>query len=142
MTNTTLPRTTLADFERYHAKTLRRPTKRASFREVITTLVASIVMTPFAFVTTLIIPIMGPVTVLLGLSLTAMYLFFRRSIVIASAAVLSSALFWSVLFGTIQSYKNDLDVVLFCLTALGIPVTFMYSMFIGAQIWIVRGGVE
>jgi hypothetical protein len=47
-----------------------------------------------------------------------------------------------VLFGTIQSYKNDLDVLLFFLTALGIPVTLMYCMFIGSQIWIVRGGVE
>jgi hypothetical protein len=99
-------------------------------------------MTPFAFVTASIIPIMGPVTVLLGLTLTALYLFFRRSFVITAVAVLSSMLFWTVLFGTVQSYKNDLDVVLFFLTALGIPVTFIYSMFIGAQIWIVRGGVE
>jgi hypothetical protein len=85
---------------------------------------------------------MGPVTVLLGLFLTALYLVFRRSFIISGVAVLSSVLFWSVLFGTIQSYKNDLDVVLFFLTALGIPVTFMYCMFIGSQIWIVRGGVE
>jgi len=142
MTNVSTPSITLADFERRHAKSLRRSPARASFREAWVTLLISIVMTPFAFVTTLIIPIMGPVTVLLGLTLTALYLFYRRSIILASVAVLSSTLFWSVLFGTIQSYKNDLDVVLFFLTALGIPVTFIYCMFIGSQIWIIRGGAD
>ncbi len=142
MVDAFMPRITIAEFEKYHAKALRRPTPRASLYEAFITLVISTVMTPFAFVTASIIPVMGPVTVLLGLSLTALYLVFRRSFIIGGVAVLSSVLFWSVLFGTIQSYKNDLDVVLFFLTALGIPVTFMYCMFIGSQIWIVRGGVE
>ncbi len=137
-----MPQVTIAEFEKYHTKMFSRPTRRVSLSEVAITLVLSTVMTPFAFVTASIIPIMGPVTVLLGLTLTALYLFFRRSFVITAVAVLSSMLFWTVLFGTVQSYKNDLDVVLFFLTALGIPVTFIYSMFIGAQIWIVRGGVE
>ncbi len=137
-----MPQVTIAEFEKYHAKRFSRSTPRASLYEVIVTLVLSTVMTPFAFVTASIIPIMGPVTVLLGLSLTALYLFFRRSFIIAAAAGLSSLLFWSALFGTVQSYKNDLDVALFFFTALGIPVTFIYSMFIGSQIWIVRGGVE
>ncbi len=142
MVDACMPRITIAEFEKYHARAQRRPTPRASLYEALITLVISTVMTPFAFVTAAIIPIMGPVTVLLGLSLTALYLVFRRSFIIGGVAVFSSALFWSVLFGTVQSYKNDLDVVLFFLTALGIPVTLMYCMFIGSQIWIVRGGVE
>ncbi len=142
MTKSVPSRVTIAEFEKFHGRALRKPTPRASLREALVALLISIGMTPFAFVTAVIIPIMGPVTVLLGLLMTAMYLFFRRSIIISSVVVISSVLFWSVLFGTIQSYKNDLDVVLFCLTALGIPVTVMYSMFIGTQIWIIRGGVE
>lgn len=142
MTDVSTPIITLAEFEKYHAKSAQRPPSRVSLREALVTLLMSVVMTPFAFVTTLIIPIMGPVTVFLGLTLTALYLFYRRSVIVASVAVLSSTLFWSVLFGTIQSYKNDLDVVLFFLTALGIPVTFIYCMFIGSQIWIIRGGAD
>lgn len=142
MSESSTPTITLAEFEKYHAKALWRPTPRVTLREAVVTLLISIVMTPFAFVTLNIIPIMGPVTILLGLILTALYLFYRRSVMLTTVAVLSSALFWSVIFGTIQSYKNDLDVVLFFYTALGIPVTFMYCMFVGSQIWIIRGGVD
>jgi hypothetical protein len=43
---------------------------------------------------------------------------------------------------SIQAIKNNLEVVLFFLTATGIPVSAIYCMFIGTRIWSIRGGVE
>jgi hypothetical protein len=46
------------------------------------------------------------------------------------------------MFGFIQSVKTRLDVPLFILIALGIPVTAMYCIFIAGRIWVLRGGVD
>jgi len=44
MVDAFMPRITIAEFEKYHAKALRRPTPRASLREALVALVVSIVM--------------------------------------------------------------------------------------------------
>jgi len=132
----------LQDFERIHTPEKRPRLSRPSVLELVLTLVVSIVLTPFVFVAGTIIPMIGPITVVFALSLTLIYLFFRRSILVTAVALGSTMLFWLVLLGIIQTIKNDLDVTLFILTALGIPVCAMYSMFIGSRIWIIRGGVD
>jgi hypothetical protein len=99
-------------------------------------------MAPFGFVTALVIPVMGLVTVGFALMLTLLYLFYRRSILVALTAVGCSVVFWTALFLSIQGIKNNLEVLLFFLTAMGIPVSAMYCMFIGARIWSIRGGAE
>jgi hypothetical protein len=133
---------TVEDFEKIHAHRSRPKLSRPSVIELVLTLVVSFVLTPFAFVTGTIIPMMGQMTVLFALSLTLLYLFFRRSFLVAAVALGSTMLFWVVLLSMIQSIKNELDVTLFILTALGIPVCAIYCMFIGTRIWIIRGGVD
>lgn len=137
-----MSRISVEDFERYHAARIVRKLPPASVQEVLCTIIAALFMAPFTVVTFLVIPVMGQVTVLLSVSLTLLYLYYRRSIVVSLAAIGSTIFFWSLLFITIQAIKNNLEVPLFFFTALGIPVSAMYSMFIASRIWIVRGGAE
>ena len=60
----------------------------------------------------------------------------------AGTAIGFSIVFWVALFLSIQGIKNNLEVLLFFLTATGIPVSAMYCMFIGSRIWTIRGGAE
>ena len=137
-----LSRISVDEFERYHAARIVRKLPPASLQEALCTLLIALFMAPFTVVTFAVIPVMGQVTVLLSVSLTLLYLYFRRSVMVAVAAIASTAFFWTLLFVTIQAIKNNLEVPLFFFTALGIPVSAMYSIFIASRIWIVRGGVE
>jgi hypothetical protein len=132
----------LADFERFHGERMVPAQKRPSLREISLTALITLMMAPFGFVTFMVIPVMGQVTVCFALFLTFLYLFYRRSFVVAGVALGCSLVFWSALFMSIQAIKNNLEVVLFFLTATGIPVSAIYCMFIGARIWSIRGGVE
>lgn len=135
-------RISVDDFEKFHAKQIVRIPERPTLRELVYTLLIALFMAPFTAVTFMVIPIMGQVTVFVSLSLTLLYLYFRRSFLVATAAGLASLIFWIAIFVSIQAIKNRLEVPLFFFTATGIPVSAMYSMFIGARIWIIRGGVE
>lgn len=132
----------IEDFERFHAKRLRKAPPRASLKEVALTVALAIVVVPFMYVTFMCIPMMGVVTVGFSLFITALYLFFRRSIVILAAALLSSGALASLFFVFVQSVKYRMDVTLFVLITLGIPVTIIYTTFVGMRIWDIRGGAE
>jgi hypothetical protein len=132
----------IEDFERYHARRLRKVPPPLSFKEVLITLVISVVMAPFLYATFFLIPMMGQVTVGFAGLITALYLFYRRSIVIAMTVVSSAAMLSSVFFMTIQSIKYRLDVPLFVLIALGIPFTLIYTTFVAMKLWEIRGGAE
>lgn len=110
--------------------------------ELAITLAVTIFMAPFSFVIFMVIPVMGAITVALSFSLTVWYLISRRSVLVALTVLGGSVLFWGVLFETIQVIKNNLEVPLFFLTAMGIPVSAMYCMFIGTRIWTIRGGID
>lgn len=135
-------RISVDDFEKFHAQQIVRVPQRATLRELVYTLSIALFMAPFTAVTFMVIPIMGQVTVFVSLSLTLLYLYFRRSVLVAMAAGVASLIFWVAIFVSIQAIKNRLEVPLFFFTATGIPVSAMYSMFIGARIWIIRGGVD
>jgi hypothetical protein len=132
----------LSDFERFHSERLIPVQKRPSLREISLTALITVVMAPFGFVTFMVIPVMGQVTVGFALLLTVLYLFYRRSFLVAGVALGCLVVFWTALFMSIQGIKNNLEVVLFFLTATGIPVSAIYCMFIGSRIWSIRGGVE
>jgi uncharacterized membrane protein YwaF len=85
---------------------------------------------------------MGPITVLCSAFVSALYLFYRRSWIVAAAVVISLLLFWGALFLSIQAIKNNLEVLLFFLTAMGIPVSAIFCMFVGSKIWTIRGGAD
>lgn len=135
-------RLSVSDFERYHGKRLTPVQKCPSLRELLLTALITLVMSPFGFVTFMVIPVMGQVTVGFALFLTALYLFYRRSLLVTCVALGCALIFWTALFMSIQGIKNNLEVVLFFLTATGIPVSAMFCMFIGARIWSIRGGLE
>jgi hypothetical protein len=119
----------------------RRPVQLApSIFELFATLGITIFMAPFVVVTFLVIPMMGQITVGFSVFVTLLYLFYRRSLLVCLAAFGGSVVFWSAIFLTIQTIKNQIGVPLFILTALGIPVCILYSMLIGARIWVIRGG--
>lgn len=132
----------LDDFERFHAPRVRKTPPPVTFAELCKVVLLSVVVSPFVFSTFFLIPMMGQVTVGLAAFVTALYLFFRRSILVAGAVLTSAFILSSIAFMSIQSIKNQLDVTLFILTALGIPVCVMYTVFVGTKIWDIRGEKE
>ncbi len=132
----------LSEFESYHRRDIVPAQKRPSFKELSITALITLVMAPFGFVTFMVIPVMGQVTVGFALFVTFLYLFYRRSLAVAAVTIGCSVLFWLALFLSIQGIKNNLEVLLFFYTATGIPVSAMYCMFIGSRIWSIRGGLE
>jgi hypothetical protein len=73
---------------------------------------------------------------------TTLYLYFRRSVVILGIIAISVAIPSVTFLAVIPTVKNQMDLTLFILTALGIPVCAMYCMFIGTRIWDLLGGGE
>jgi hypothetical protein len=136
------PHIRLDDFEKFHVRQMVRTSPPVTLREVLCTLLVTLVCAPFFFATFFLIPMMGQVTVGLAALLTALYLWFRRSLLVAFIAVSGAGIFSGLMFAFIQSIKMRLDVPLFILIALGIPVTAIYSIFIAGRIWILRGGVD
>jgi hypothetical protein len=132
----------ISDCERFHAKSLVPVPQRPSLFELVATALITLFMAPFSFVTFMVIPVMGVMTVSFSSLLTCLYLFYRRSFLVTCTAIGCSVVFWSVLFLSIQGIKNHLEVMLFFFTATGIPVSAMYCMFIGSRIWSIRGGAE
>lgn len=130
----------IEDFEKYHAQRVRRAPPPVSFKEVLVTTLLAIVVVPFMYVTFMCIPMMGVVTVGFASFVTALYLFFRRSIVILLTTLLSSGTLAAIFFVFVQSVKYRMDVTLFVLIALGIPVSLIYTTFVGMKIWEIRGG--
>lgn len=132
----------ISDFERFNAVRLLPTQKRPSLLELLVTAGITLSIVPFGFVTFSVIPMMGQITVGFALLLTGLYLFFRRSVLVAATTMSCAVVFWSVLFLSIQSIKNNLEIPLLIFTVLGIPVIAMYCMFVGTRIWTIRGGVE
>ena len=135
-------RPSVAEFEKFHAARLAPVQTTPGLRELVITFALTLFMAPFSFVTFMVIPVMGQITVGLSVLLTILYIVSRRSWLVAVTAVSGTALFWALMFITIQSIKNNLELPLFFFTATGIPVSAMYCMFIGSRIWTVRGGIE
>lgn len=132
----------IEDFEKFHAASLRKTPPPVSLKEIVGTVLIAAVISPFLFTTFFVIPMMGQVTVGLAAFVTALYLWSRKSIVIALTVLASSALLSSILFMSIQSIKHRIDVTMFILIALGIPMTFIYTVFIAMKVWQLRGGEE
>lgn len=144
LSNTTAMTTPLrlSDFERHHALSLHKELRSPGIRELVITLALTLFMAPFSFVTFMVIPMMGQVTVGLSFLLTVWYLVSRKSLLAFLTVLGGSILFGMVLFATIQVIKNNLEVPLFFFTATGIPVSAMYCIFIGTRIWTIRGGLD
>jgi hypothetical protein len=132
----------LIDFESFHAARITLSPAKPSLRELVITLLVTLAIAPFSFVTFFVIPMMGQITVGLSLFLTLLYLYFRRSVLVAGTAIIGAVFFWGLLFVTIQGIKQNLEVPLFFFTATGIPVCTAYCIFIGTRIWTIRGGVD
>lgn len=133
---------TVSEFERHHASKLVPVQLRPSMKELVLTALVTLVMSPVSFVTFMVIPMMGQITVGFAALISGIYLFYRRSFLVALTAIGCFVVFWTMLFVSIQAIKNNLEVLLFFFTATGIPVSAMYCMFIGSRIWAIRGGAE
>lgn len=129
-------------FEKFHAPRVRKTPPPVTIKELLKVMLLSLVVSPFIFSTFFLIPMMGQVTVGLAAFVTALYLFFRRSLLVAGTVLMSASMLSSVAFMSIQSIKNQLDVTLFILTALGIPVCAIYTVYVGTKIWDIRGEKE
>lgn len=136
------PHIRLDDFERFHGKSSLRPPPPVTMRELVYTLLIALFLAPFFFATFFLIPMMGQISVGFAGFLTALYLYYRRSILVAAVTMGAGTIFSGTTFATIQSIKNNLEVPLFILIALGIPVTALYSIFIAGRIWDIRGGAD
>ena len=132
----------LDEFEKFHAPRVRKAPPPVTIKELVQVLLLAVVVSPFIFSTFFIIPMMGQVTVGVAGLVTALYLYFRKSILVAGTVLATAVILLSIAFMTIQSIKNDLDVTLFILTALGIPVCAIYTVFVGTKIWDIRGEKE
>lgn len=132
----------LDEFERRHRALSRVPTKRASVKELIWTLAISIFMTPFFWVTFFVLPMMGQITVGVAAIVTTIYFVVRRSLLIPIVALAGTALVGVVTSLIIQAVKYHVDVPLFIFLVLGVPVTTIYCLFLGGQIWSVYNPEE
>jgi hypothetical protein len=84
----------------------------------------------------------GQVSVGLAAFVTALYLWARKSIIIALTILGSAGLFSSIMFMSIQSIKYRIDVTMFVLIALGIPMTTLLTLLVAMRVWDLRGGAE
>ena len=139
--NTTV-RASLDQLDRRIAERQRPLQGAPTMMELILTLATTLFMAPFVVVTFSVIPMMGQITVGFSVLVTSLYLYYRKSLLVVGTAVGGSLIFWSVLFVSIQTIKNSIGIPLFFLTALGIPVCVLYTMFVGTRIWTIRGGIE
>jgi hypothetical protein len=99
-------------------------------------------MAPFLFTTFFVIPMIGQISVGLAGVVTALYLWARKSIIIALTILASAGLFSSLMFMSIQSIKYRIDVTMFVLIALGIPMTTLLTVIVAMRVWELRGGAE
>jgi len=132
----------IEDFEKYHAASLRKPPPPVTVKEVVITMLVATVMAPFLFTTFFVIPMIGQVSVGLAAFVTALYLWFRKSIIIALTIIASGGFFASLMFMSIQSIKYRIDVTMFVLIALGIPMTTLLTVIVAMRVWEIRGGAE
>lgn len=132
----------IEDFEKFHAARFRKDPPPVSLKEIVVTILVGTIMAPFLFTTFFVIPMMGQITVGFAAFITALYLWSRKSLIIALTVLASAAMFSSVLFMSIQSIKYRIDVTMFVLIALGIPMTVMYTVFVAMKVWQLRGGEE
>jgi len=133
-------RVRLNDFEAFHSRGQRTCPATPSLKELALTVLTAAFITPFFYVTFFVIPLMGQVTVGFAALITAMYLYYRRSLLVLLASVGTVTLLSTVAFATIQSIKYRLEIPLFICIALGIPFSFAYCVLVGSRIWVVRGG--
>ena len=132
----------ISDFEKYHAKMIVRRTWPVTFKELACTFLLTFCLAPFSFVGFMVIPMIGAITVGFTAFITTMYLISRRSLAVSLTAVSGTVVFWTILFNTIQAIKNHLEVVLFFFTAMAIPVSIIFCIFLASRTWMLRGGVE
>lgn len=132
----------IEDFEKFHARKLRKPPPPVTVKEVVITMLVATVMAPFLFTTFFVIPMIGQVSVGLAAFVTALYLWFRKSIIIALTILVSGGFFASLMFMSIQSIKYRIDVTMFVLIALGIPMTTLLTVIVAMRVWEIRGGAE
>ena len=132
----------ILDFERHHASMLVHARPPVTFKELLCTFAITFCLAPFSFVGFMVIPMIGAITVSFTAFVTTMYLVSRRSWAVSAMAVGGTVLFWTILFNTIQSIKNHLEVALFFFTAMAIPVSVIFCILVSARTWMLRGGVE
>ena len=125
-----------------YAASLRKPPPPVTVKEVVITMLVATVMAPFLFTTFFVIPMIGQVSVGLAAFVTALYLWFRKSIIIALTILVSGGFFASLMFMSIQSIKYRIDVTMFVLIALGIPMTTLLTVIVAMRVWEIRGGAE
>lgn len=132
----------IEDFEKFHAPRLRKAPPPVTVKEVVLTVLVCTIMAPFLFTTFFVIPMIGQISVgLLGF-VTALYLWSRRSLIIALTILASGGLFCSLMFMSIQTIKYRIDVTMFVLIALGIPMTTLLTVIVAMRVWELRGGLE
>jgi|LauGreDrversion4_2_1035121.scaffolds.fasta_scaffold04041_9 hypothetical protein len=132
----------IEDFEKFHAPRLRKPPPPVTVKEVVITMLIATAMAPFLFTTFFVIPMIGQISVGLAGFVTALYLWARKSIIIALTILASAGLFSSLMFMSIQSIKYRIDVTMFVLIALGIPMTTLLTVIVAMRVWELRGGAE
>jgi hypothetical protein len=132
----------IEDFEKFHAPSLRKPPPPVTVKEVVITMLVATLMAPFLFTTFFVIPMIGQISVGFAAFVTALYLWARKSIIIALTILASAGLFSSLMFMSIQSIKYRIDVTMFVLIALGIPMTTLLTVIVAMRVWDLRGGAE
>ena len=135
-------RVSLDKFEKFHRRNSRPPVAPATMREIGLTLGVSLAVTPFFLTTFFVLPMIGQVVVGCSLGMSLLYLWVRRSILVALATIIGSGSFAIFTYLTIQGLKDRLDVALFIFLVLGVPVASFFCMFMGMRIWALVGGEE
>jgi hypothetical protein len=125
----------LSEYEAYHRARVPRISAAISLKEVAVTSLTTLGILPFWFMMFFNLPVIGQITVGFSLIMTAWFFVVRRSWALVGTAFCSTVIATIILASSIQAIKYNIDLPMFLLMALGIPVSAIYCLFIGSRIW-------
>jgi hypothetical protein len=126
---------TLSEYEAYHRARIPRISSSISLKEAISAAVITLAILPFWFMMFFNLPVIGQITVGFSLIMTTWFFIVRRSYALFGVVFASALLAAIILANSIQAIKYNIDLPMFLLMALGIPVSAIYCLFIGSRIW-------
>jgi hypothetical protein len=125
----------LDNLEKYYRTLPRPPVRPITLKEAILNVIFVLLCAPFLSAVFFVLPLIGQILVLCSFSITIWYFFARRSWLVVLSFLTGFFIFAIPTLATIQLIKNNLNLTLFFLLALGVPVSIFYICTMACRIW-------
>ncbi len=127
----------LQKFEKIHRQSVKHDLPKTNGKEVFITWFICFIAAPFLFTALFVIPIIGQMLFAAALILTLIYVYVRKSLMIALAVFLANLMFIIPTMITMQlvANKNRFEVTMFFLIASCIPVSIFYIFAVAGKVW-------